>query len=57
MKKPEFAAEEKMKIASVFQNPNVKVTFTPPTTHKKKEAPDSQAQKDAADDKEIRMER
>ena len=59
MKKPEFAPEEKMKIATAFQHPNVKVVFTPPTTHKKKEAPGEggKSEKDAADDKEIRMER
>jgi cullin 3 len=58
MKKPEFAPEEKMKIAAAFQNPNVKVVFTPPTTHKKKEGPEAgKSEKDVADDKEIRMER
>jgi hypothetical protein len=58
MKKPEFRPEEKMKIAASFTHPNVKVVFTPPTTHKKKEgANEANKQKDEADDKEIRMER
>jgi hypothetical protein len=56
MKKPEFSLEEKMKIAAAFQHPNVKVVFTPPTTHKKKEAPEP-GKGDGGDDKEIRMER
>ncbi len=58
MKKPEFNPDEKMKIAAAFQHPNVKVILTPPTTHKKKEGPEAgKSEKDAADDKEIRMER
>jgi hypothetical protein len=58
MKKPEFAPDEKMKIATTFQHPNVKVVFTPPTTHKKREGPEAgKTEKDAADDKEIKTER
>lgn len=37
IKKPEFAPDEKMKIAKVFQNPNIKVVLTPASTQKKKE--------------------
>lgn len=58
MKKPEFAPDEKMKIAATFQHPNVKVVFTPLNTHKKREGPEpGRAEKDAADDKEIKTER
>jgi ssDNA-binding Zn-finger/Zn-ribbon topoisomerase 1 len=58
MKTAAFQDGEKITVTQNFSNPNIKVTYTPPQTHKKKEKDD---EKDKAaekvDDKEIRMER
>jgi hypothetical protein len=63
MKKPEFAPDEKMKIAATFQNPNMRVVLSPPSGSKIKEAASAPGQpgKDvgrvATSEQEIRSER
>ena len=54
--KPEFAPTEKLKVTANFTNPNVKVSFVPTVTHKKKVATKEDVAA-AQDDKETRMER
>jgi cullin 3 len=55
MKKPEFVPEEKLKVTGNFVNANVKVTFTPAVTHKKKTTEKDEGEK--VDDEDIRKER
>lgn len=54
-KKPQFTPTEKVSVTMNFTNNNIKVSFVPTQTHKKKTADKNEAEK--VDDKEIRIER
>ena len=63
LSKPEFAPDEKMKVAATFQNPNMRVVLSPPSGSKIKEAasapgqPGKDAGRVATSEQEIRSER